>query len=145
MLLKCLKGYVLGHPWALNASTGQKHWWNLTDKNKLRWKTCLLVTSEILGLFVNTTDGKHSCYKTEKFAQAIQMQLSKKNKKLLSNLYYISGIYIKILVFWKKHQAHSLAISVIVGSERSCYLNVLKGMFYDTFGHSMCWLVQNTD
>ena len=73
------------------------------------------------------------------------MQLSKKNKKLLSNFYYISGIYIKILVFWKKHQANSLAISVIVGSERSCYLNVLKGMFYDTFGHSMCWLVQNTD
>ena len=49
---------------------------------KLSWKTCLLVTSAILGLFVNTlsADGKYFFYKGKTFGQANQMQLSKKRK-----------------------------------------------------------------
>ena len=42
---------------------------------KLTWKTCLLVTSEILGLSFNplTADDKYSSYKRQNFPQAIQM------------------------------------------------------------------------
>ena len=40
-------------------------------------ETIHLVTSEILGLFVDTlnADDNYSCYKRENFKQAIQMQL----------------------------------------------------------------------
>ena len=41
---------------------------------KLSWKTCLLETSEVLGLFVNTltAEDKYACYKMEKVTQATQ-------------------------------------------------------------------------
>ena len=45
-------------------------------------KTSILVTSPILRWYVNTLNAydKYSCYKGENFPQAIEMQLSKKQK-----------------------------------------------------------------
>ena len=62
----------------------------------LRWRTCLLVTFEIVGLFVNTltANEKYSCYKREKSSQAFQMKLSKTQKSVMKFL----------LHFWNIHQ-----------------------------------------
>ena len=48
--------------------------------DKLSWKTSLLVTSEILRLFVNTMTADHKYFRNErkKFLQPVQIQLSKK-------------------------------------------------------------------
>ena len=45
---------------------------------KLRWKTALLVSSEVLGLFVKTlpADDERLWYKRKKYLQANQIQLS---------------------------------------------------------------------
>ena len=49
----------------------------------MSWKISLLVTREILGLFVNTStaDEKYSPRNSENLPQPIQMQLSKKLKR----------------------------------------------------------------
>ena len=52
---------------------------------KLNWRLSLLLRSAILVSFVNTltADDKYSCYKRENFLKAIQMQLTKKQKKFI--------------------------------------------------------------
>ena len=59
---------------------------------KLNWKASPLVKSEILGLFFKTltANDKYSCHKMEKFPQANQMPLSKKN------IFY--GCFISVVV-----------------------------------------------
>ena len=125
LLLSCLKNYVLGHPLALNVLTGPKHWWNLQQEFfsivsflevGLRWKTSLLLTSEILGLFVKTLTGddNYSCYKSQKFGQTFQEQLSKKQKicyQLFIAFLQSTSIF---QLFEKKDQAHSPTMSVLL-------------------------------
>ena len=102
---------------------------------KFRWRTYVLVTSGILGLFVNTmtADGKYFCYKTEMFTQAIQMQLFEKPK-----IFY--QFFIAFLEstwnfqHFEKAIKHSSTMSAILDSERSCYLNVLNAMFWTPLG-----------
>ena len=57
----------------------------------------LLVISEMLALFVNilTTDDKYSLHNSENLQQAIQMQLSKKQKILFLVFCFIFEISIK--------------------------------------------------
>ena len=72
-------------------------------------KTCLLVTSEILRLFVNTltADGSYCCYKSQKFWGAIQMKLCKKRKIC----YQIFVAFVESTSDFqhveKKHQTHT--------------------------------------
>ena len=67
--------------------------------------------------------------KAKKFGQAVQRILSKKWKNchqvFVAFMQYISNFQ----HFEEKNQARDSAISDIIDSERSCYLNVLKAMF----------------
>ena len=86
----------------------------------------LLVRSEILGLFVNTStaDGKYSRHNRENFLQKIQMRLYQKTKTF-------SDLFIAFLkstsnfeYFEKKYESHFISISEIIDSERGDYINV---------------------
>ena len=68
----------------------------LLIRDKSSWKKLLLVTCEMLGLFVNslTADNKYSRHSRENFPQQIQMQLSQKQKNF-SVFHCVSEIYIK--------------------------------------------------
>ena len=98
---------------------------------KLRWNTCLLVTSETLGLFLNTltADDTYSCDESEKLGHGIQMQLYKTRKIF----YQFSVDFLESTStfqhFEEKGSSSSLTISNDTDSERSCYLNFLKAMF----------------
>ena len=83
---------------------------------RLRWKTSLLLTSEILGLFVKTLtgDNNYSCYKSQTFKQAFQKQLSKKQKicyQLFVEFLQSTSIF---QLFEKKDRVHSSTISVLL-------------------------------
>ena len=113
---------------------------------KLSQKTSFFAKSEILRLFVNTltADDIYSCYKSQKFGKAIQMQLSKNPKIFLEFFNAFLESTSNFQLFPKKDEAHSKTISDINDSGRSFYLIVLKAMFQDSLGHSMCWLVLKT-
>ena len=87
-----------------------------------------MVISEILGLSVKTltSDDKYSCYKRENFPQAIQIQLPKKPKTFYEFLISFLESTSNFKLFQKKYESDSSVISVIIDSESSCYLNVLK-------------------
>ena len=98
-VFKSLKDCASGHPSAVHVSTSDKHWHHCypvpsSVSNILDWKVSLLVISEMLKVFVDamTSNSKYSCYKMDKLPQSIQIQLSKKNKYLLSIFYCSSTI-----------------------------------------------------
>ena len=98
---------------------------------KLRWKTCLLVTSETLGLFLNTlaANDAYSCDESEKLGHGIQMQLYKTRKIF----YQFSVDFLESTSsfqhFEEKGSSSLLSIFNDPNSKRSCYLNYLKAMF----------------
>ena len=98
------------------------------------WKTSLLERSVVSGRFANTLTANHkySCHNTEKFQQPVQMQLSKKTNSCLLKFYHFLEIYIKIWVFGKKTERHSLNNSEIIDSKKQGYLNAWKVLFQNT-------------
>ena len=79
----------------------------------------MLVTDEILGLFVNTftADDKYFRHNKENLQEPIQRQFSKQAKAYFS--FFIA--FLK-----KKDKSQSLIISKIMHSEKRVYLNVQK-------------------
>ena len=79
----------------------------------------LLVTYEILGLFVNvlTADGKYSVKNGEKFWQPNVMHLSKKQKNLFE---FFAKSRKFTSNFWKKDDPHSLCMPEIIDCEPRC-------------------------
>ena len=100
---------------------------------KLRWKTSFLVISEILGLFVNTliACNKFYCYKTEKFQQAIQIELSKKLKILYEFLVAFLEPTSNFPHAEKRDELHSSSNSESIVSEKRGYLNIWKTPFQE--------------
>ena len=74
--------------------------------DKLSWKNSFLVRSEILGLFVNTmtAEYRYSRRNMQNFQQQDQTQLSEKRNSFL-DFYFVSQMYIKFTIFWKKRWA----------------------------------------
>ena len=79
-------------------------------------KTWLLVTSEVLGLFVNTltADDKYYCFKRENFQQEFQMHLSQKAKNLVSIFIPFLESTSNFQHFGKKCETHSSNFSEIL-------------------------------
>ena len=79
-------------------------------------KTWLLVTSEVLGLFVNTltADDKYYCFKRENFQQEFQMHLSQKAKNLASIFIPFLESTSNFQHFGKKCETHSSNFSEIL-------------------------------
>ena len=71
---------------------------------KLIWKMSLLVSDEILGVFVYilTADGKYPVQGFAILQLRNEMQLSEKRKTFFSIFCRIYGIHIKFSIFWKK-------------------------------------------
>ena len=67
-------------------------------------KYSVLVVSVILTLFFNifSTENKYSVSKNEWLRQRIRMQLSPNQKIFSEFFFFISGIYIKFEILWKK-------------------------------------------
>ena len=70
----------------------------------------VLVTTQILGLFVNTLTAadKYSCHNMKKFLQPIEMGLSRKPKSFFKIFHFISAFYVNFLIIWKKYTPYSL-------------------------------------
>ena len=98
---------------------------------KLRWKTCFLATSKILGLFFNTltANGNYCCHKGQIFGRAVQMELLKNRKICYQFFVAFLESTSSFQHFEKKHQPHSSTKSDIIDSKRSFYLNLLNAMF----------------
>ena len=93
--------------------------------DKLSLKKLLLVTSQMLGLFVNTltAHNKYSCDNRRNFLQQIQKQLSQKPKAFsqFSIAFLTSTSNFEFLEITDLSQ--SLSISEIIDSERGGHLN----------------------
>ena len=65
-----------------------------SQQRQLSWKKSLLVICKILGLFLNTsaTDDKYFGLNRGNLMQPIQMEVSKKKKKVFWIVFYILGI-----------------------------------------------------
>ena len=99
--------------------------------DRYKWKTSLLITSKILGLFAYTltADDMYSLHNRENFWQPIQLQLSKNANGFFANCNWTSEIYIK---FWrfckeKKTQASELKYLQNHWLQKKCLLKCLKG------------------
>ena len=154
-LLQCLKTPVLEHPLRVNVSTCQKHSWNLHGTTFIRisqdpqenWaRKHLSLRSEISRLFGNTltADNMYSRHNWEKFSQCVQMPLSQKRQTF-------SAIFIRFLQstqnlanFEKKNLLQSLNIWEVIETEKCCYLNARKLLFYNTLQESVCSPISNT-
>ena len=100
-------------------------------KDKLSWKTCLLIRSKILQLFVTTLTARnmYSFHNWQKFTQGLQRYISQKGKT-------ISGIFNtflkstwKFVYLGKKDQLDSLNISDVFDAKKYSSLNVKKQIF----------------
>ena len=94
----------------------------------MSWKKSVLVTSKILGLFVNTLTSEYtySGRNMQTLTQQVQTPLSLKQKTF-------SGSFIAFLKstwngehFEKKGESSSLSISEIIDSKRGGYLSAWK-------------------
>ena len=76
---------------------------------KLHWKKSLLVIHKILRLFFNTlkVDDKHYLLNKDNLTQPIQMQLSKKQKKIDQILFAFLRSIINFEHLTKKDDPHS--------------------------------------
>ena len=101
----------------------------------MSWKKCVLVRSEILGLFVNTftAESTYSRRNMQTFTQQVQTPLSLKQKTF-------SGFFIAFLKstlngehFQKKGESSSLSISEIIDSKRGGYLSAWKALLQNSF------------
>ena len=108
--------------------SAQHHYYPVFTRiwDKLSWEKCVLVASEILGLFLNTLTGeyKYSRRNMQKFSQQLQTPLSHKEKTFSE--FFIAFLKSKSNLehFKKKDESHSLSISEIIDSKRGGYLNV---------------------
>ena len=103
--------------------------------DKLSWKKCALVRSNILGLFVNTLTAEYTYSRRnmQTFTQHIQTPLSLKQKTF-------SGVFIAFLKstlngehFQKKRESSSLSISEKIDSKRGGYLSAWKALLQNSF------------
>ena len=90
---------------------------------KLSWKKSLLLTCQILGLLVNTlaADEKYLVLHRNNLTVPIQIQLSKKQKKISKFFAAFLESKLDFEHFEKKDDPHSFCISEITDSE-----NVLR-------------------
>ena len=101
----------------------------------MSWKKSTLVTSKILGLFVNTLTAEYTYSRRnmQTFKQQVQTPLSLKQKTF-------SGFFIAFLKstlngehFEKKEESSSLSISEIIDSKRGGYLSAWKALLQNSF------------
>ena len=91
---KYLKSAVSEHLLTVNLLKGHKHAWNLHGNTFMMLEMPLLVTLEILGMFVNTltAGGKYPFSNCKNLMLPIQMQLCKKWKTFFLIFCSIWGI-----------------------------------------------------
>ena len=101
----------------------------------MSWKNSGLVSSEIVGLFVNmlTAEYTYSRRNMQIFTQKVQTPLSLKQKTF-------SRFFIEFLKstwngehFQKKGESSSLSISEIIDSKRGGYLSAWKALLQNSF------------
>ena len=70
----------------------------------MRWKKSLLVTSNIVRLFVNamTADDKDYMLNRGNLTEPIQRQLSKKQKTFSQFFFHFQNLYYILNIFWKR-------------------------------------------
>ena len=171
---------VSEHPSAINVFTGPEHWRILHGrtfiltfhlcKAKLSYKSAVLVTSEILGLFRNTfpannmnfselenislsqiwilglfgntstADHMNFPHNRVKFPQEVQELLSQQ-KKTFSGFLFAFPKLIKIFAHFEK----KISVLETTDSKKCGYLNARRLPFQNTFQESTCSRVQNND
>ena len=103
--------------------------------DKLSWKKCALLSSKILGQFVNTLTAEYTYSRRnmQTFTQKVQTPFSLKQK-------ISSGFFIAFLKstwngehFEKKGESSSLSISEIIDSKRGGYLSAWKALLQNSF------------
>ena len=107
--------------------------------DKLSWKKLLLVTFQVLVLFVNTLtpDDMYSRKKRENFLHQYQMPSSLKPKTFSSFFVAFLNSTLNSEYFERKDKSHSLSILESIGSKRDGYVNVQTFLFRQPF-RSQC-------
>ena len=109
---------------------------------KLSLKKLFLIRFHILGLLVNTLTAncKYSRKNRENLPLQIQIKLYKKPYTFSGTFFliFVSAIYIKFPMFWKKYERHTSNISEVLDSGRCAYLNAFQGLFLKTLWQWTC-------
>ena len=100
----------------------------------------VLVTSELLGQFVNTltADYNYSPQNRENLSQQVPMQTSLKLKTCSPFFIAFLKSTLNLEYFEKKVQSYSLSITEIINCETGSYLNVQKAIFHATLLQITC-------
>ena len=100
----------------------------------------ILVTSDLLGQFLNTLTSDYKCSRQnlENLWQQVPRQISRKAQTF-------SGLFVTFLkstlnfeYFEKKDQSHSLSITEIINCETGSYLNIQKAIFHAMLPQKIC-------
>ena len=110
----------------LKSALHHYYWMFPSIWDKLSWKNCFLVRSEILGLFVNilTAEYKVSRRNIKNFQKQLQTQLSQKRKAFSWFFKAFFKCTSSLKHFEQKDGASSLSFPEIFDSTGSGYLNV---------------------
>ena len=100
----------------------------------------VVVTSELLGQFVNTltADYKYSRWNMENLWQQVSRQISRKPKTFSGFFIAFLKSMLNLEYFEKKDQCLGLSINQIINCETSSYLNVQKAIFHATVRQITC-------
>ena len=98
-----------------------KTWFSPTFSSfwaKLSLKKLSLIRSKILGLLLNTLTAHYEYYRSnrENLPFQIEINWSKNLQYFLMYFFLIFGIYIKLAMFWNKHERHTSNISNVIDS-----------------------------
>ena len=104
-------------------------------QDKVIWKICRLVRSEILGLFGNTftADRMYCCHRWEKLQRRVQMLFSKKRRTFSEYFLAFLESTQDFAYFEKKDQLHSLNISEVIDPDKCGYLIAVSFCFRTPF------------
>ena len=103
-------------------------------------KRLFLISSELLGQFVNTltADYKYSRQNWENLWQQVPMQIFLKLKTWSRFFIALLKSTLNLLYFEKKDQSHSLSITEIINCETCSHLNDQKAIFHATLRQTTC-------
>ena len=103
-------------------------------------KRLFLISSELLGQFVNTltADYKYSRQNLENLWQQVPMQIFLKLKTCSRFFIALQKSTLNLPYFEKKDQSHSLSITEIINSLTCSHLNDQKAIFHATLRQTTC-------
>ena len=131
---------VTGSEKLLRSARNQRHTTLPLIRETGSSKRLFLISSELLGQFVNTltADYKYSRQNWENLWQQVPMQIFLKLKTCSRFFIALLKSTLNLVYFEKKDQSHSLSITEIINCETCSHLNDQKAIFHASLRQTTC-------